>query len=257
MTSSPSIADKSRPRFVLFGLVSLALACALAVVGWQVLKWFQFENHRKEATLALDKYDFPSAKKNLESCLALRPHDANTLLQAAQAFRRDGQLLQAQEYLDRYADEMGRSTPEGALQRVLLLVQRGQVKENVQALLDLVDVRHPQSEQILEALAVGCNHVYRMDEATFWIKQLQERYPANPIGRLLDAQTRETLRQRDSAIEILSRLVQDFPDNDKARRYYAGLLFKGHKYEEAVEQYRALLVRDPDDLLSLLGLVHS
>ncbi|MCI0641745.1 MAG: tetratricopeptide repeat protein, partial [Gemmataceae bacterium] len=109
--------------------------------------------------------------------------------------------------------------------------------------------------QILEALAQGCVHVYRLDEASFWTKQLLDRFPHNPIGRLLDAQTNETMRRREKALQITRRLVEDYPGNDKARLYLAGLLVKTHKYDEAAAHYQKLHRRQPADLKPLLGLV--
>jgi len=115
--------------------------------------------------------------------------------------------------------------------------------------------RHPQSEQILESLAMGCAQVYRLDEASFWTKRLLEQFPRNPAGRLLDAQTRETLHYRERSLEIARQLVEDYPGNDRARLYLAGLLSRNRRYEEAVEHFRELHRRDPADLVSLLGLV--
>ena len=235
-----------------------ALAVALlALGGWHGSRVLHFHQDEAAAREALSKYDFPEARRRLASCLALRPDDPAVLLLAAQATRRGGLLDEAGGYLHRYYERAGRSTPEGALQGVLLQVQRGEVKENVHGLIDYLEVRHPDSEQILEALAQGCVHVYRLDEASFWTKLLLDRFPGNPIGRLLDAQTNETLHHREKAAEITSRLVEDYPDYDKARLYLAGLLFKEHQYEQAAHHYRELHRRQTAELMPLLGLVRS
>jgi tetratricopeptide (TPR) repeat protein len=236
-------------------VLSVAVVALLALAGWHGLRVLDFHREQAAAREALAKNDFPEARRRLASCLALWPRDPATLLLMAQASRRDGLLDEAEEHLDRYREQIVGSTPEGALQGVLLQVQRGQVKEHVHALIDYLEVRHPDSEQILEALAKGCVHVYRLDEATFWTKQLLDRFPDNPIGRLLDAQTNETLRRRERAIETMRRLVEDYPRNDKARQYLATLLFKAHQYKEAAEHYRELHRRQPDEVTRLLGLV--
>src|SRR5262249_13847339 len=158
----------------------------------------------------------------------------------AQAARRDGLLDEAQGYLDRLWAGDRRSTPEEALQSVLLQVQRGLVKEHVKELLEYLEIRHPDSEQIFEALAQGCVHVYRLDEATFWTRQLLARFPGNPVGRLIEAQTNDTLRRRDRALELARRLVEDHPGFDKGRLCLAGLLFKEHQYAEAADHFREL-----------------
>ena len=242
------------PSRAAFSALAVAL---LAFAGWYGSRVLHFYRDEAAAREALSKYDFPEARRRLASCLALRQDDPAVLLLAAQAARRDGLLDEAGQHLDRYYKRVGGSTPEGALQGVLLQVQRGQVKGIVHALIDYLEVRHPDSEQILEALAQGCVRVYRLDEAAFWTKQLLDRFPDNPVGRLLDAQTNETLHRREKAVEIASRLVEDYPGYDKARLYLAGLLFKDHLYEKAAHHYRELHRRQPAEIMPLLGLVRS
>jgi tetratricopeptide (TPR) repeat protein len=237
--------------------LSAAVAALLVFGCWLAARDLRFQQDRQAAKQALATYDFPEARRRLASCLRWRPHDPEALLLAAEAARRDGLLDEAQELLDRHWERAGGSTPEGALQWILLQVQRGQVKEHVGALLEYVEIRHPQSEQILEALAQGCVHVYRLDEASFWTKQLLDRFPDNPVGRLIHAQTSETVGRRDRAAEIARRLVEDYPGNDKARLYLAGLLVKHRKYEEAIPHLRELRSRQPDELMPALGLARA
>ncbi len=235
--------------------LSAAALVLLAIAGWQGLRVLRFNGDKAAAEEALATYDFPEAQRRLASCLDLWPGDPAARLLAAQATRRDGRLDEAQEHLDRYQARVGAPTQEGALQGVLLQVQRGLVKEHVHILIDHIEIRHPASEQILEALAQGCVHVYRLDEASFWTKQLLDRFPKNPVGRLLDAQTNVTLRRRERALEIMRRLVEDYPGDYKARLYLAGLLFKENQYEEAAQHYRELHDRQPAEVTPLLGLV--
>jgi predicted Zn-dependent protease len=236
-------------------MLSAAVLALLAVAGWHGLRVWRFHRDQGAAENALANYDFPEAQRRLASCLELWPRDPAVLLLATQAARRDGKLDEAQQHLERYHERVEAPNPEGALQGALLRVQHGLVKEYVHILLDHVEVRHPASEQILEALAQGCVHVYRLDEASFWTKQLLDRFPHNPVGRLLDAQTNITLRRRERALEIMRRLVQDYPGNDKARLYLAGLLFKDHQYDEAAHHYHELHRRQPVEITPLLGLV--
>lgn len=233
------------------------LLLLLASAAWYGVKAWRFRRDREAATEALARYDFPEAQRRLKSCLAWRPNDSEILLLSAEASRRDGLLDDAQAYLDRDAEQAGSVTPEASLQRILILVQGGQVKEHVHALLEYVEVRHPKTEQILEALAMGCVQVYRLDEASFWTKQLLERYPQNPTGRLIDAQTLETLHRRDRALETAQQLVEEYPHHDKARAFLADLLFRRHKYEESAEQCRQLHLRRPKEVGPLVGLARA
>ncbi len=237
--------------------LSAALAALLAFAGWYGERSLRFRRDYGAAKDALARYDFPEARQRLASCLELRTSDPAARLLAVQAARRDGLLDEAQEHLDRYGELLDVSTPAGNLQDLLLRVQRGQVKEFVHTLLDDLEVRHPESEQILESLALGCQHAYRLDEASFWIKQLLNRFPHNPTGRLLDAQMHETMRRRDRAVEIMCGLLEDYPRNDKARFYLAGLLSASRQYEEAVHHFRDLHRRQPAEIKPLLGLVRA
>jgi predicted Zn-dependent protease len=227
-----------------------ALALA-AVAAWQGFRVWRFHSDKEAAEQALAIYDFAEAQRRLESCLRLRPDDAPTLLLAAQAARRDGRLDDAQDYLDRHRE----STLDSALEWALLRVQHGMINEHVYDLLEQLEIRHPASEQIMEALAQGSVHVYRLNEAKFWTQQLLERVPKNPMARMLDAQTNETLRRREKSLDIMRRLVEDYPHFDKGRLYLADLLAKQRGYEEAAEHYAAAHARRPDDVAPLLGWV--
>ena len=234
--------------------VSVALLVALALGAWYGARVLLFRRDQLAGREALERYDFPEARRKLAACLRRWPDDPPALLLAAEAARRDGLLDEAQGLLDRHYDNSERTTPEAALQWILLRVQRGQVKDHVATLLEYLEIRHPQSEQIFEALAQGCVHVYNLREAAFWTKQLLDRYPHNPVGRLLQAQALETLGKGEQAAEIAGKLVEDYPHNDKARTYLAGLLAKLRRYDEAAEQYRELRRRQPGELTPLLGL---
>jgi predicted Zn-dependent protease len=237
--------------------LSAAVLVLLGLVAWHGLRVLRFHRDHAAAQQALALFDFPEARRRLASCLELQPRDPAALLLAAQAARRDGWLDDAQEYLDRYQARVGGPTPEGALQWALLRVQRGLVKENVHDLIAHLEIRHPESEQILEALAQGSVHVYRLDEAHFWIKQLRDHYPDNPVGRLVEAQTMETMGRRDRAGELTRQLVEDYPGNDRARLYLAQLLAKSRQYDESAHHYRELHRRQPAEVMPLLGLIRS
>lgn len=241
-------------RAVYLVLAAVVLVLAPVAVRDGLRSW-RFRRERDSGRAALARHDFPAAVRHLASALAERPRDPGALLLAAQAARRDGQLDEAQDYLDRHNAAVAEPGADAALQHALVQVQRGRISDYVKPLLDHLEVRHPQSEQICEALAQGSVHVYRLNEAAFWIRQLRERYPANPVGRLLEAQSQETLRHMDGAQELARRLVADYPEFDRGRLCLASLLVQAHQYGQAAEQYRTVLGRRPDDLTCLLGLL--
>src|SRR5207245_9718033 len=128
-------------------------------------------------------------------------------------------------------------TSERTLELALLTAQRGAVEEVVKYLLSCLEAHHPATEQILEALAAGCVSIYHLDRARFWLEELLERAPHNPIGRLIRAQMSETLGNESRALERLRDLVADYPKYAQARQSLAALLFKLLLYDEAAGHY--------------------
>jgi Flp pilus assembly protein TadD len=240
--------------------LGLLAALVLGVAGyllWQGARVLWSHRDRAAAERALEEYDFPEARRRLADCIRLRPDDPAVRLLAAQAARRDGDLEAAEEQLDRCDRLTGGPTSDAKLERKMLLAQYGQVAPAdpvVGDLIALLEVRHPASEQILEALAMGCVRVYRLDLASFWIEELQKRFPKNPTGRLIFAQTLETFGNRDRALGVLRELVQEYPKQAKARLHLAGSLFQSRQYEEAATHYEELRRQQPGQLLPLLGL---
>jgi len=245
----------SQPRLWL----PLAAAFAgLLVLGWRggALLWVHFDRSRAERALA--EYDFTEGRRRLERCVRFCPGDLDLRLLAARTARRDGDLDTARRHLDAYYREAGRQPSDAAaLERQLATAQQGGVHEVVKDLLEAIEIHHPQTELILESLAMGCVSNYQLGEARFWIDELQERSPKNAIGRLLKAQTTDTQGHREKAISLLRELTADYPKYYKARQSLADILFKSQRYREAIEEYQALLQQRPEELMPLLGLASS
>jgi Flp pilus assembly protein TadD len=235
---------------------ALVAAGLLALAGW--LAWYglavlRFRQERAAAEQALAAYDFAAARRHLAECRRLWPADRDACLLAARAARRDGDLDAAEERLTDFR-RLGGPTAAGTLEGDLLEAARGRVEAVTPDLLRELDAHHPASEEILEALAVGCVRVYRLDRARFWVEELLARFPRNPVGRLLRAETFETLGQRERALEEMRRLVADFPASPEARRQLAALLVQAQDYEGAAGGYEELLRLQPGRVEDLVGL---
>ena len=74
------------------------------------------------------------------------------------------------------------TTPEGLLQETLLRTVSGPLEKDVEYLIVLADTRHPSSEEIFEALAVGSNHIYQLERTHFWVEQLSKHFPGTRSG---------------------------------------------------------------------------
>ncbi len=235
-------------------LVAVAFVLLFSGPAWYGVNVARASRARQAGERALAAYDFPAARERLQEAARLRPREASVWLLAAQAARRDGDYAAAGEYLKRYEALAGVLTPEGRLEELLLETQNGPVERDVHHLISLADAGHAATEQILEALAVGCIQVYHLDRASFWTNQLLTRFPRNPIGRLLQVQMDDTLNRRERAAAGCRELVTEFPEYTKARTLLATLLYKAQKYAEAAGEYQELLRRRPGDAEPLLGL---
>jgi tetratricopeptide (TPR) repeat protein len=240
---------RRRPWF----LVAVLLLVLLVYPTWYGLRVLRFRRDRAAAERALAEYDLAAARARLTDCLRRWPSDPGTRLLAARTARRDGDLAAAEEYL---AAGPGRDGPAGAraLERALLQAQRGETPEVQGFLFSCLDVHHPESAAIFEALAVGSVHNYQVGQARFWAGELLTKDPKNPVGRLVRAQTAESLGRDDRALDDYRGVVADYPKYTAARGRLAGLLLRTQKYEEAAAEYAALRRLLPDQEPPLLGL---
>lgn len=236
---------------------ALSLLILLAAAGscWYAGRVILSNRARADAEQALARYDFSAARGYLAIAVQYRPRNPSLWLLAAQAARRDGDLAEAKKCLVRYETLVGDATQEGALEWSLLFAQQGEIEREVQDLMWKADAGHPATEQILEALAVGSIHIYDFDRAGFWVHHLLTRFPRNPIGRVIRAQMDDVLGKRDQAAVRCSELLQDHPDNWKARVLLAGLLYRAQQYAEASKHYLILHDRRPEELIPVLGLI--
>jgi tetratricopeptide (TPR) repeat protein len=236
------------------GLLAVLILGLFVLAVWLVGCKLWLRSQRNEADRAIDAYDFTEARRRLDRCLALRPNDTDLQLLAARTARRDGDLEAAKDHLYKAKIPGQLTSPQIEMERALIAAQSGQVKEVIDFLIESLEVRHPQSEQILESLAMGCVQIYQLERAMFWAHELQERWPKNAIGRLTRAQTTDTQGNRDEAIELLREVAMDYPRFYRARLALADMLFKSNRHREAIVEYGVLIQQRPDDLLPLLGL---
>ncbi len=240
-----------RPDLAIVSVLFVAILGYLAWLGGSAL-WIRWE--RKEVDRALAEYDFVLARERLQTCIKLRPREPELRLVAAEAARRDGDLAFAEEQLNVHRDLVGEATPRETLERALVRAQRGEVHEVLDYLIAALDAHHPESEHILEALALGCIQVYQFNRALFWVQELLQKWPTNAIGKLLRAQTISTQGDRSKAVAIMREVVNEFPKYYKARLSLADTLFKSSIYREAVAEYAILMQQRPREVLPLLGL---
>lgn len=239
---------------VLLSLLAVILLLA-GFLGWQGYQALQFHQQLAKAEQALKEYQFEQATAALKECIQQRPKSPPLRLLAAQAARRNGDLDEAEAQLIQYRELDGENKTDAALQWSMLFAQQGRMQE-VDYLIKAIEYRHPESEQILEALAQGSIHTYNLHRATFWIRELLERYPNNPVGLWLKAETMSTMGNRKLALKELQDLVKKHPSGSKFRKSLVRMLSTMQKYEQAIPHYQVLQRQAPGDLETVLGLAH-
>jgi tetratricopeptide (TPR) repeat protein len=235
----------------LVGLALLAVSGAGTWYGWRT---FTYWRHRQAADHALEHYDLDTAHDELAVCLDLAPRDAELRLLAAQTARRAGLLDEAERQLDAYQGVTGQATPEGALERALLTAQEGQLSEVEPNLESLLEVHHPSSPRILEAMAKGAIEVYRVNDAGNWLDALLQKEPGDVQALLARATLYESVNKIDAALADYQKAVQCEPDHYKARLQLAQALWRNRRPDEATPYFERLRQDRPHDAAVLLGL---
>jgi tetratricopeptide (TPR) repeat protein len=140
--------------------------------GRQLWAWYHWRSGRE----AMQRYDFPAALEHFERCLHVWPDSQSVQLEAARAARRGNDYDRFDEHLD--ACEKKGATAETALERELVLAQRGNLKQDVEkALQDLAEGTGTEAVEVLEALAQGYMANFRLGGAMVALEKLIERAP--------------------------------------------------------------------------------
>ena len=236
---------------------ALVLTALLALVVPEAVRGWQCRQHRRAAEEELARYNFEEAGAELAECLRLRPHNAGLRLLAARTARRAAQFDKAEDHLDAYDALVKKATPEGTLERRLLRAQRGEVAEVGDYLSSCLEAHHPDSELILEALALGEVQVYHLGPAMGLLQELIRRQPGNVPALVTRGLMLESVGQLDEAIACYRQAVEHNPGNNRAELSLAEGLRRRKDYAEAAEVFERLRRRRPHDPNVLIGLSRS
>jgi predicted Zn-dependent protease len=232
----------------------LLLGGLLGLGGWQGVRYLRFRQARQAAQEAEARYDFAQARDRLGVCRELQPGDAGVRLEMARVARRAGLLDEAEDHLNEYRDLVGKATPEGTLERSMLLAQRGELSKVERHLVSCLEMDHPQTDLILESLALGFIRLYRLDLAMFYLDRLLKRQPDNVTARVQRGQMHESVGARTKAIADYRAAVEAHPDHARARRSLANALLVTNRPREAAEHFEHLRRGGRANAATLLGL---
>lgn len=236
-------------------------ALLLAVVGATVVIFRQFEEVGEFDAIvaALDRREFVAARELADARLKRRPRDVETLLLAAQATRRGGDLEAASRFLDS-AERTGEMTEAVLVERNLFDLQTGRL-DLANRYLEVAEAHpeYPESPLILESLIVGS--LRRMDLrlaqrcVDSWNSRAK-RDDERVQGQLWSGEIALRRGEVETATDHYRQVVVDSPDNDQARLRLAELLCR-NKPTEALTHLEVLRAKRSQDRSVLLFTARS
>lgn len=250
MTSSTGIQGRPKRRrpFLALGLLFLA-GVGGALFG---LHWWARHQLRTAEDLVAD-LRFEDAGRLLDAYLRVRPSDAAARLLAAQAKRRAGDAEAAEHHLDEF-DRLQGPTPASALERDLLLAERGALGDKEFELRSRLGRGGADRVLVLEALARDYLTSGRLDEALTCVAELLEERPRHPRALVWRARIRGGLGKWDDALDDARRAVGLLPDSQEARLVWAEVNEHLGRTDVAVREYDRLYEREPTNAAVVLGL---
>ena len=146
-----------------------------------------------------------------------------------------GAFEDAKHHLD-ICQELGGSNDAIDLERMLLLVQQGDLSGLDRSLKQRADQDSAETPLILEALAQGYLRTYDLRAALDCIRRLLERQPRHVQALLWHAQAMEHLNRRDEAAADYRQALQIDPDEKWARLSLGDVLLQRHQPREALQR---------------------
>ena len=219
---------------------TIATVVALLVVGGAA--WWKFggksaagPSDLDAAEAALRRNDPAAARPHLDRALAAKPDDAKALLLAARAARRCDDYAAAERHLTTLDSDASR------LEWTLLGVQQADLGGEKDELRALLNRKHPEEADILEALAKGLATGHRWQEAAAVLERLLKRDADHVPALILRAAIAERFRRWDAATDDLRQAVAVNPDHTAARLALAEQLNRHGHTREAIPHYERAL----------------
>ncbi len=224
-----------------------ALAAVVALVGLGAGAYFAgcywyVESHRRAAERAVARDELDEAQEHFAACLRVWPHSAALHFQLARAARRAGRFDVAAEHLEA-CERLEGVTRETALEWALLGGSRGDHTSPELLLEDWAARDSPDALLVLEALAQGYIHAYRLGDARQCLDRLLEREPGQVHALVMRGSLRQATGDEPGAEADYRRAAEAQPDHVLARRRLGELLLRTSRAEEALRQFEHLRPR--------------
>ncbi len=236
-------------RRAIIGLSIVLLGLARPGLGWCYVAW---QTHA--ARQALSEGQPARAAAILRKAESLQPNRAEILFLLGRALRRNGELEAAGSYLDR-ARQAGWPEPEVRLQRQLLLTQSGAFAQAGDFLTELLrkGVDDDTAEEIYEARAKGFYSSFRLPDALLCIEFWLKWRPHARQARVWRADIHERTEHWSDAVQDYRAILEHDPQDVEARLRLASALLPLNAIRDALEEYEKCLAVRPNDTAAILG----
>jgi len=199
----------------------------------------------KKRSLPLTNANSSGARLQLESCLLAWPSDPHVYFLLARAARRARDLDQAERYLlhcehlqnDRSDPRLG----DTELERMLILAQRGNLKETEHVLRRRIQQEHPDRLLILETLSWEFMGRNRLSEALALLNLWLEEQPDDYEALVRRGWVEEHMFDMDKSAEDYRKALALRPARDNVRQRLAEVLLKRNRSSDAMAQAEELV----------------
>jgi tetratricopeptide (TPR) repeat protein len=236
-----------------------ALAGALCVVigysAWRVGRHWQASSAEAGLQPALDRGDYPEARRLGRLLVERRPDYPEGFLLLARVERLAGDLETAAEHL-RTSAQLGGLREAVELEYTLLATQRGDLSRE-RVLQAYVDHHHPQSAWILYALGVGYLQNYHLPQAEQAFEGVLQHKPEHVPALLALARARNHMLAQPEAAAAYRQALEIDPVHQEARLGLAEALLALGRAEEAAPHYEWLRERGQAHAPALTGLAKT
>jgi tetratricopeptide (TPR) repeat protein len=238
-------------RLVLLGI--LALAAGLAI--WGDSLWVRYMQLRAENLF--QEYRDAEALQMLRRTLLVDPANPQSLLALARAHRRDGNLQKAMLFVSQ-AQSMGGDPERIELERKLVMVQAGRIRESGASPASLLMHANELGPDVLQAFVLGYFANLRTEEAGQLLDRWLESSPHDAQAYFLKAYLQKSLNQFSQAIEYYRRGLELAPHKTRMRRQLCEALLENDELEAANQELAICRSETSDDVeLDFLQAQHA
>jgi tetratricopeptide (TPR) repeat protein len=229
-----------------FAWTLLAALSFSAFAIWLVVAILVPQYHYRAARQALEQFQAESASAHMAACLRAWPQSGEIHLLAARAERLANHVegteaeLEACRLLNVPLHDITR-------ERAMLRAQNGDLDSVEKFLRNDVELGHPDTIFILEAMVRGAIRVYRLNLAKHCLKLWLERQPDSVQAFLLRARMWELVHNYQDAVSDYQHVVEIDKNNTEARLGMANCLLELAQPSEALVYLEGLARQHADD----------